>query len=72
MWNLGVEGFLESKESKKIVGKELSSGSVEKRQLLLLSINKFVLKWSQFLHHTCPNSSTSTSYLSRAFSAAAL
>ena len=44
MWNLGVEGFLESKESKKIVGKELSSGSVEKRQLLLLFINKFVLK----------------------------
>ena len=45
MWNLSVEGFLESKESKKIVGKELSSGSVEKRQLLLLfSSNRFVQK----------------------------
>ena len=44
MWNLGVEGFLESKESKKIISKELSSGSIKKRQLLLLFIIKFVLK----------------------------
>ena len=48
VWDLSVEGFLEAKESKQIVSKELSASSVEKRQLLTI-FSQLWIYWT-FLH----------------------